>query len=82
MKNILNWLACLFLYLFFTIFYQKFFGVEPYNNSFSMGLPRFYYEFYSNDCTKLNGSNFINLLINIIIVTTIFLIYLQTKRKR
>lgn len=77
MKNIINWLIGFCSYLFITIFYQKFFGEEPFNNSFSIGLPRFYYEFYSNDCIKLNGNNFINLVLNIIIYSGIFLFILK-----
>lgn len=64
-----------FSYLFFSIFYQKLFGQEPYNNSFSMGLPRFYFEFYSNDCQKLNGSSFGQLLINVAIYISIVILY-------
>ena len=62
-------------YLFVSIFYQKFFGTEPFNNSFSIGLPRFYFEFYSGDCVKLNGSSFINLILNILIYITLVMIY-------
>jgi len=77
MKKILNWIFGFCVYLFVTIFYQKFFGEEPYNNSFSIGFPRFFYEFYSSDCIKLNGSNFVNFLLNPIIYTIFFFIYLK-----
>jgi hypothetical protein len=81
MKNIANWFIGFCVYLFSTIFYQKFFGEEPFNNSFSIGFPRFYYEFYSSDCVKLNGNNFINLLLNIVIYILIFLVYIKILRK-
>lgn len=64
-------------YLLISIFYQKFFGEEPFNNAFSIGLPRFYFEFYTNDGIKLNGSNFLNLIINIIIYLAIVIIYFK-----
>ncbi len=82
MKNLINWLIGFSVFLFCTIFYQKFFGEEPFNNSFSIGFPRFYYEFYSNDCIKLNGSNFKSLLLNIVIYTLIFLVYIKIKNKK
>jgi len=82
MKNLINWLIGFCVYLFCTIFYQKKFGEEPFNNSFSIGFPRFYYEFYSSDCVKLNGSNFINLVLNVIVYTLIFLIYMKILKQK
>ncbi|RXM38158.1 hypothetical protein BOQ62_19070 [Chryseobacterium sp. CH21] len=73
--SIIKIIVGFFSYLFLSIFYQKLFGEEPFNNSFSMGLPRFYFEFYSNDCQKLNGSSFGQFIINVIIYIIIVTIY-------
>ncbi|EFK36878.1 Uncharacterised protein [Chryseobacterium gleum] len=64
-----------FSYLFLSILYQKSFGQEPFNNAFSIGLPRFYFEFYSSDCQKLNGSSIGQFIINVAIYTSIVLLY-------
>lgn len=81
MKNIANWLIGICAYLFLSILYQKYFGEEPFNNAFAIGLPRFYFEFYNKDCIKLNGSNFMNLLINIIIYMFVFTVYIKILKK-
>lgn len=81
MKNLINWIIGFCIYLFGTIFYQKFFGEEPFNNSFSIGFPRFYYEFYSSDCAKLNGNNFVGLVLNVILYTLIFLVYMRMLKR-
>lgn len=73
-KNNKNSVGIFFL-SFLSIFYQKLFGQEPYNNSFSMGLLRFYFGFYSTDCQKLNGGGFGQLLINVAIYMSIVILY-------
>lgn len=62
-------------FLFISIFYQKFFGEEPFNNSFAMGLPRFYCEYYVDTGVKLTGFDRLNFWVNIILyLCLVFLI--------
>ncbi len=68
-------------YLLISIFYQKFFGEEPFNNAFSIGLPRFYFEFYVGNCEKLNGNNSLNLLLNIVVYIAVVIIYYKIFKK-
>lgn len=68
-------------YLFISIFYQKLFGIEPFNNSFSIGFPRFYFEFYTGNCQKLNGSSFGMFLLNVIIYAFLIMIYHYFKNR-